>query len=169
MGPAPAFALATQDGERLSLADLRGKVVAVTFIYATCTDTCPLLTTKLARVRQRLGQDFGSRVAFVSITVDPARDTPAALKDYARAHGVEGPGWAFLTGGSDEIRDVIRRYGLFARQTQRGDVDHTFLTSLIDRDGVLRVQYMGVRFDPDELLEDLRSLLREASVSRADG
>jgi len=48
-------------------------------------------------------------------------------------------------------------------------VDHTFLTSLIDRDGVLRVQYMGVRFDPDELLEDLRSLLREAGVSRADG
>jgi protein SCO1/2 len=114
IGPAPAFALTTQDGERLSLADLRGKVVAVTFIYAACTDTCPLLTTKLAGVRQRLGQDFGSRVAFVSITVDPARDMPV-LKDYARAHGVEGPGWAFLTGGPDEIRDVIRRYGLFAR------------------------------------------------------
>lgn len=64
---------------------------------------------------------------------------------------------------------MIRRYGLFARQTERGDVDHTFLTSLIDRDGVLRVQYMGVRFDPDEFLEDLRSFLREASVSRADG
>ena len=169
IGPAPAFALTTQDGERLSLADLRGKVVAVTFIYATCTDTCPLLTTKLARVRQRLGQDFGSRVEFVSITVDPARDTPTVLKGYARAHGVEAPGWAFLTGGPDEIRDVIRRYGVFARQTGRGDVDHTFLTSLIDRDGVLRVQYMGVRFDPDELLKDLRSLLREAGVSRADG
>ena len=44
---------------------------------------------------------------------------------------------------------------------ERGDVDHTFLTSLVDRAGVLRVQYMGVRFDPDEMLRDLRALLRE--------
>jgi len=56
---------------------------------------------------------------------------------------------------------VTRRYGVFARKTSRGDVDHTFLTSLVDREGVLRVQYMGVRFDPDEMLRDLRSLLRD--------
>jgi len=67
----------------------------------------------------------------------------------------------FLTGTPAEIQDVARRYGVFARKTPRGDVDHTFLTSLVDRDGTLRVQYMGVRFDPDEMLRDLRSLLRE--------
>jgi protein SCO1 len=50
---------------------------------------------------------------------------------------------------------------VFARKTDRGDVDHTFLTSLVDRTGALRVQYMGVRFDPDEMLRDLRSLLQE--------
>ena len=71
--------------------------------------------------------------------------------------------WAFLTGTAAQIRDVERRYGIFARKNPGGDVDHTFLTSLIDRDGVLRVQYLGVRFDPDEMLGDLRSLLREAN------
>ena len=100
-------------------------------------------------------------MAFVAITVDPERDTPAVLKSYAQAHGATGPGWSFLTGTGPEIQDVARRYGVFARKTDRGDVDHTFLTSLIDRDGALRVQYMGVRFDPDEMLRDLRSLLRE--------
>jgi protein SCO1/2 len=72
-------------------------------------------------------------------------------------------GWAFLTGTPPEIKDVVQRYGVFARRTDRGDVDHTFLTSLVDRTGTLRVQYMGVRFDPDEMLRDLRSLLREDS------
>jgi protein SCO1/2 len=57
---------------------------------------------------------------------------------------------------------VTRRYGVFARKTSHGDVEHTFLTSLVDREGALRVQYIGVRFDPDEMLRDLRPLLRES-------
>jgi len=161
IGPAPAFTLTTSDGNRRSLADLRGKVVAVTFIYASCVDTCPLLTAKLASLREKLGPDFGAKVSFVAITVDPERDTPEILRGYAAALGASQPGWAFLTGTTSEIREVTRRYGVFARKTARGDVDHTFLTSLVDREGALRVQYMGVRFDPDEMLRDLRSLLRE--------
>lgn len=106
IGPAPEFTLTTTDGGRLSLSDLRGKVVAVTFIYATCTDTCPLLTAKMAGMQKRLGPDFGPRVRFVSITVDPERDTPAVLTQYARNHGANPVGWAFLTGTPGEIRDV---------------------------------------------------------------
>ena len=161
IGAAPPFALTTADGGRLALADLRGKVAAVTFIYATCTDTCPLLTAKLAALGRLMGKDFGAKVAFVAITVDPERDTSDVLRSYAQAHGARGAGWAFLTGTPAEIKDVAQRYGVFARKTDRGDVDHTFLTSLVDRGGALRVQYMGVRFDPDEMLRDLRSLLRE--------
>ena len=163
IGPAPEFTLTTQEGGRLSLRDLRGKVVAVTFVYASCADTCPLLTAKLARIQAKLGPEFGSRVFFASVTVDPERDTPEVLKRYAEAHKANPAGWAFLTGSPAEIRDVERRYGIYARKNPRGDVDHTFLTSLIDRDGILRVQYLGVRFDPDELLGDLKSLLREMS------
>jgi protein SCO1/2 len=162
IGPAPEFTLTTQDNARLSLKDLRGKVVAVTFIYASCADTCPLLTAKLAALQGKLGADFGPKVFFASVTVDPERDTPEVLKQYAEGHGANPAGWAFLTGTPAEIRDVERRYGVWAKKSPRGDVDHTFLTSLIDRDGVLRVQYLGVRFDPAELLADLRSLLREA-------
>jgi protein SCO1 len=161
IGTAPSFALTTADGRRLALADLRGKVVAVTFIYARCTDTCPLLTTKLVALGRKMGTDLGAKVAFVAITVDPERDTPAVLQSYARAHGALGAGWAFLTGTPGEVHAVAQRYGVVARTTERGDVDHTFLTSLVDRAGVMRVQYMGVRFDPDEMLRDLRSLLRE--------
>jgi protein SCO1/2 len=56
---------------------------------------------------------------------------------------------------------VARRYGIYYKKTARGDVDHTFLTSLVDQSGTLRVQYLGVRFNPDELLHDLQTLLQE--------
>lgn len=163
IGPAPAFTLIAQDERRISLADLRGKVVVLTFIYTACADTCPLLTAKMAALQGRLGADFGTRVFFVSVTVDPERDTPAVLKGYGVAHGARFDGWAFLTGTPAEIQDVARRYGIFAKKTARGDVDHTFLTSVIDPRGVLRVQYMGVRFEPTELLTDIRSVLAETA------
>ena len=162
IGPAPDFSLTTQTGARLSLSDLRGKVVAVTFIYASCTDTCPLLTAKLAGLQRRLGRDFGPRVFFASVTVDPEHDTPEVLARYAASYGAKPAGWAFLTGMPAQIREVERQYGVFARRNAGGDVDHTFLTSLIDGNGVLRVQYLGVRFDPDEMLADIKSLVREA-------
>src|SRR5207244_4040110 len=151
----------TQEGGRLSLRDLRGKVVAVTFVYASCADTCPLLTAKLAGIQAKLGPEFGSRVFFASVTVDPERDTPEVLKRYAEAHKANPAGWAFLTGSPAEIRDVERRYGIYFKKDARGDVDHTFLTSLVDQNGTLRVQYIGIKFNQEEMLRDLQSLLKE--------
>lgn len=161
VGPAPQFVLTAATGERLALTDLRGKVLALTFIYLSCTDTCPLLTAKMVAIQRRLGADFGPRIGFVSITVDPEVDTPEALRRYAKALGANVDGWSFLTGTRAEIDDVLRRYGVVARKNQRGDVDHLFLTSLIDRKGALRVQYLGTRFDPAEMQADLQKLLRE--------
>lgn len=162
IGPAPDFALTSQDGARVTLGDFRGKVVAVTFIFTSCTDTCPLLTAKMAQVQDDLGADFGPRIAFVSITVDPERDTREVLKEYARNFGANPTGWAFLTGTPEGIKEVTRRYGVFVSKAVDGDVVHTFLTSLIDPRGMLRIQYLGVRFDPEEFRRDLLSLVDES-------
>jgi len=159
--PAPEFTLTTQDGKRLALKELRGKALAITFVYTSCADTCSLLTAKMAGIQDRLGIDFGKKVYFLSITVDAEHDTPNVLKRYAEAHRANFAGWAFLTGTSAEIGDVARRYGIYYKKHSRGDIDHTFLTSLVDQSGILRVQYMGVRYNPDEMLLDLQSLIRE--------
>jgi protein SCO1 len=161
IAPAPDFALTSQDGAPVKLADYRGKVVAVTFIFTLCADTCPVLTPMMSFVQDQLGNDFGEKIRFVSITVDPERDTPEVLKDYAQAFGANLSGWAFLTGAPDAIRDLTRRYGVLASKTASGSVDHTFLTSIIDQRGILRVQYLGVRFDPDEFRRDLLRLVKE--------
>jgi len=81
IAPAPLFTLTSQDGAPISLADLRGKVVAVTFIFTLCTATCPVLTTMMSLVQDRLGSDFGSKVVFVNAIAanHPLGDFIAAL------------------------------------------------------------------------------------------
>jgi protein SCO1 len=161
IAPAPEFLLTSQDATPVALADFRGKVLAVTFIYTSCADTCPILTALMASVQDKLGRDFGGTIAFVSITVDPERDTPAVLKRYAETFGADLKGWTFLTGEPAAVREVVRRYGIFAAKNEKGEVDHTFLTSIVDRKGVLRVQYLGVHFDPEEFQRDLLGLVKE--------
>jgi protein SCO1/2 len=159
IGPALPFTLTSQDGKPLALADLRGKVVAVTFIYTGCPDICPLLTQKMVDVQDELGAVFGAKIAFVSISLDPERDTPEVLKDYAQFWGARLDGWSFLTGSSAAVRDVTRGYGVFFAKKEDGSVEHSQLTTLVDADGQMRVQYLGARFDVEEFRHDLLSLV----------
>jgi protein SCO1/2 len=161
LGAAPDFALTSQDGAKVTLPDLRGKVVAVTFVYTSCPDVCPMLTDKLARVQDELGSDFGSKIAFVSITTDPERDTPDVLKGYAEAFEANLAGWSVLTGEPAAVLDVAHRYGVAVVKAASGGVDHTLLTTLIDRQGTMRVQYLGYRFDEEEFRQDLQGLVNE--------
>jgi protein SCO1/2 len=161
IGAAPDFTLTSQDGAEVTLGALRGKVVAVAFIYTSCPDVCPMLTDKMARVQDALGADFGTEIAFLSITVDPEHDTPEVLKEYAEALDADPAGWSFLTGTPAAVLEVARRYGVAVGPAADGQVDHTLLTTLIDRHGTMRVQYLGYRFDPEEFRRDLQSLADE--------
>jgi protein SCO1/2 len=159
IGPAPPFTLTSQDNKPVSLADFHGKVVALTFIYTGCPDICPLLTQKMVDVQDDLGALFGPNIAFVSISLDPEHDTPEVLKDFAQFWGAKPGGWSFLTGSLEAVRDVTRRYGVFFSKKEDGSVEHSQLTTLIDADGQMRVQYLGARFDPEEFRRDLMSLV----------
>jgi protein SCO1/2 len=159
IGEAPDFVLRGQDGARIALDQLRGKAVAITFIFASCSATCPILTAKMAAVQDQLGSDFGPKIAFLSITVDPDHDTPEVLRRYADTVGANPVGWKFLTGSPEVIQDIERQYGVFAARTLDDKLDHTNLTSLVDPQGMLRVQYLGVRFNPDEFRRDLLALV----------
>jgi protein SCO1 len=161
IGAAPDFTLTSQDGAAVRLGDFRGKVVAVSFIYTSCPDVCPMLSDKLARVQDALGPDFGTKIAFLSITVDPEHDTPAVLKEYAELLDADLAGWSFLTGEPAAVREVAQRYGVAVAPAADGQVDHTLLTTLIDRHGTMRVQYLGYRFDEEEFRHDLLMLVDE--------
>lgn len=164
IGPAPEFSLVDQNGETFTFKQLRGRVAVVTFIFTSCSDSCPLLTAKLVAVHGMLGSDTPD-VKFVAITVDPVNDTPAVLKRYAQLYSAPEEQFTFLTGDFDEIQEVVRSYGAYFNTRGERDVDHTFLTSIVDQSGTLRVQYLGWRFDPKEFVGDLRSLVHEGEQS----
>jgi protein SCO1 len=162
IGAAADFSLTTQDKRSLTLRELRGKVVAVTFIFTQCRDTCPMLTAKLVGIERKLAVSRDADIRFVAISLTPKHDTPEVLKRYAQAYSADLSRWAFLTGDAAQIHDLARQYGVFVRKKEtQDDVDHGFLTSLVDRAGNIRVQYMGTRFEPAEMLADLRALAQE--------
>ena len=101
-----------QNGNRLKFySDLvKGKTVAINFIFTTCTAICPALTATFRRVQQQLGDRVGQDVHLISVSVDPTTDVPERLKEYA-AKFKAGPGWTFVTGDKGEIDSVLLALG----------------------------------------------------------
>ena len=108
----PNLPVITQEGKTLHFYDdlLKGKIVVVNFIYTSCQDICPIATARLAQVEEKLGDQMGRDFFFISMTVDPERDTPQRLKEYAEAFGT-GPGWTFVTGKPEDIRAINYKLG----------------------------------------------------------
>jgi len=112
----PNIPLVTQDGETVRFYDdlIKNKVVAINFIYTHCADSCPAETASMRQVQRALGDRVGRDVFFYSISIDPERDTPAVLKEYAGRFKV-GPGWTFLTGNREDITLLRKKLGLYSK------------------------------------------------------
>jgi len=105
--------LLTQQGKKVRFYSdvLRGHVVVLSFMFTQCTDACPLLTQKLRRVKDGLGDLFGKPVRFVTISVDPVNDTPQAWRKFAEKNRAVHPEWLFLTGKKAEVDKVLAKLG----------------------------------------------------------
>ena len=110
----PNVPLQTHDGRSVRFYDdlVKGRKVIINFTFTTCTGTCPRTSANLARVQELLGDRIGRDMFIVSLTIDPAHDTPAVLADYARSFEAR-PGWTFATGKIEDINAIRRRLGLY--------------------------------------------------------
>jgi protein SCO1 len=159
--PAPPFHLTNQYGDSVSLTDLRGKAVLLDFIYTHCPGPCPILTGLHAGVQRRLDPALRPRVQFVSVSLDPIRDTPVALRQYAKNRGADLPNWSFLTGPPGEVEAVIKAYGVGSARQADGIIAHLVVTFLIDGEGRIAHRYIGLEeVDPAVLRRDLEALAR---------
>jgi protein SCO1/2 len=161
IGPAPEVDLVDAQGRPFRLAGLRGKAVVVSFVFTTCNGTCPLTTAGLDRVRRALKARrlWGKRVDFVSISLDPARDTPDVLRRYAAAYRAEPERWHFLTGPPDRVGAVLRAWDMWARPGPSGAIDHPSRIFLVDPEGRLREIYSLETLDPEGVADDVASVL----------
>jgi protein SCO1 len=121
----PNVELTTHTGARVRFYDLiKGKTVAIELIYTRCRFACPLETARLAQVQALLADRMGRDVFFYSISIDPANDTPAALKAFAKKYHA-GPGWTFLTGKPADIELLSKKLGLYSRPDPENKDGHT--------------------------------------------
>lgn len=159
------FTLQDADGRAVSLADFRGKVVVLHFIYASCTDECPLHADLIARIQEKVnGTPMRDRVEFVTITTDPVRDTSEVMKGYGRAHNLDPVNWAFLTSGPgrpEDTRSLVKRFGHQFKEIEGGVEIHGVVTHVIDREGHLRANFHGLAFDPVNLVVYVDALVND--------
>lgn len=159
--PAPNFTLTDQNGKPFHFRPASGKLVLVNFIYTTCPDVCPLFTAKLAAIQRSLEKEQRDNYLLLSITTDPARDTAAKMKEYAAAFKPDSRRWHFLTGSVKDLAQVWKDFGVSVQDPGNGQIQHTNLTTLIDGQGLRRVDYYGDKWQEKEVLKDLRRLAGE--------
>ncbi len=155
-----AFKLVDQTGATRTDKDFRGRYMLIYFGYSFCPDVCPTTLGVMAQALEKLGD---RRVVPVFITIDPERDTPKVLADYMKAFG---PDFVGLTGSADAIRDVEKKYRVYAvkkpidpNNPKRGyGMDHSSVLYLMGPDGKM-ISFYDEAISPDDLAKELRARL----------
>ena len=162
----PAISLTAHDGRPFTSADVRGRLTAVTFVFTRCPlpEFCPLMVKRFQHLQREVERDRLLRsVQLLSVTLDPAFDTPPVLDAYARAVGAVPGRWHFLTG---DPAAVARLTGAFSIYSERNGValDHTLATAVIDAEGRIAEMWRGTGWTAADVLGVLR---REAAMTPA--
>ena len=155
-GAAPSFQLTDQTNQPFDSSDLKGRVWIADFIFTSCAGTCPGMSAKMTLLQQRLPPE----IPLISIGVDPKRDTPPVLAEYALRYAAQPGRWFFLTGPEEEIRRVAQqgfRLGVAEGESPEEPVIHSIRFVLVDREGMIRGYYDST--EPAQL----ERLVRDAS------
>lgn len=157
-GALPGFRLTDEEGKSYGSADLAGSVWLADFIYTSCPGPCPALSTEMARLQKELPP----AVKLVSFTVDPEKDTPAELREYAGFFGADPARWRFLTGARADVYALAEKgFKLAVSPAPKGLVTHSTKIALVDRAGRLRGYYDGEnRAALKRLADDARRLAK---------
>jgi protein SCO1/2 len=139
----------TQDGQVVRLATMEGEPVVVAMIYTNCLTACPLTVSYLQRVERQLPK--AARVRFVLVSLDGARDTPAALRTFAAKHRLTTDHWTMLTGAKADVRVLASALGVKFKADEGGTIAHTPLVVLLDRKGVVKNVVRDLTTDPGTL------------------
>jgi protein SCO1/2 len=152
----PTFTLYNQDGEVVPISRFRGQRVVLNFIYTRCpiATMCPASTQRMLELQQAAKAKGVQNLQLVSITLDPAYDTPGVLHGYAAARGIDTANFMFLTGPEGAVRDLLHQFGVIV---QPGDayLKHTLATLLIDEKGKIIHRVDGTQWRPAEFLDRL--------------
>ena len=159
---APPFELSDPDGHPVEFVRLRGKTVVLNFIYTSCPDICPLQSERLAEIQRMVNPTkLRDQVRFLSITADPARDTPDVMRAYAAQHGLDPANWTFLTSGAnhpDITVSLSQAYNNRFRKEPDGSFTHGTVFHVVASVGRWRGNFHGLDWKPEHLVMFLTEL-----------
>jgi protein SCO1 len=153
----PDFALYDQNNRVVQSGRFRGKQIMLNFIFTRCPDAkmCPASTAKMMTLQRLAREAKVPNLEIVSITLDPAFDTPGVLKQYADQRGIDTSNFSFLTGPESAIRDLLIQFGVIAEF--KGDIlQHTLTTLLIDTNGKIAHRADGSGWEPQDFVEKMK-------------
>ena len=157
--PAPELGLRRWNGPLVRIADYRGSVTLVTFVYATCPDICPLIVNTLIRVKDQLGPD-ATRVRIVAVSVDPEGDTPETVRRFLAARRATGK-VDYLIGPRQKLEATWARWGIAAGVDRDNPdlIEHSGAIWGVDPQGRRVTFYPATGFDADDIAKDVRTML----------
>jgi protein SCO1 len=165
MKQGPEFQLSNLEGAPVSSNDFKGKVQLVYFFYTNCPDVCLPSTYMLSKVQEGLKAKgvFGTKSDIISITMDPARDTPKVLKEFGDSYNSDASGWHFLRGDEAKTRDLAEKYGIIIVKDKEGNYTHSNYVLLVDKKGVLRTYYdvADPNLKQESIVNDVMTLIKE--------
>ncbi|GHH98296.1 SCO family protein [Neobacillus kokaensis] len=160
--PVKDFTATTQANKPYELKDLKGKVWISDFIFTSCADVCPPMTSNMTKLQKMVKDEGLENVQFVSFSVDPTVDSPDVLTRYAKQFGVDFTNWTFLTGYSQEFIEkfAAKTFKTFVKKPEEGNqVIHQTYIYLVDQEGHIKKSYNGFKDVPfDEIIGDIKTL-----------
>ncbi len=161
LGQIGEFTLTDQSGAPFGSAQLAGKLYVADFFFTSCSGICPVMSKAMGDLQTQFADEL--RISFVSITVDPATDTPEVLTRYAARYKAEAGRWHFLTGEAEAVQRLAKERFLLGYGDE--PVNHSGRFVLVDGTGAIRGFYFGTEAASIEALKhDLHRLLSESSL-----
>lgn len=147
------------EGRTVALATLKGRTLVAAMVYTSCQYVCPRITSDMLQIQRALGSTVEKNVTFVLFSFDPERDKPDVLKRYKQQRGLNDR-WLLMTADDDTAIELAAVLGVKYKKDGNNDYSHSNIISVIDGEGVIRHQQIGLGQDPKESLATLNELLK---------
>lgn len=154
-------------GQPLKLGSLRGEVRVVAMFFASCTYACPLIVHDLRRIQATLPAAARERTGFTLVTIDPERDTPAALHAYRAANHLPANTWTLLHGAADDTLELAALLGVKYKREATGQFSHSNLITVLNAEGEIIHQVVGLNQDIQEAVKSIVSATAKVAQSSA--
>lgn len=151
----------TEEGKEIVLHDLKGKVLVVVMIYTSCRAACPRLVADMKSIAAQIPNDVKDNVQYVLVSIDPTKDTPEVLKEFAINNLMDGEEWTFLQGDENSVREFANVLAVKYKRIDPMDFSHSNIISVFNPKGDLVHQQEGLGVDSKETIESIIKTSKE--------